>query len=106
MPPKQAAQLVEILCRAMDAAHRAGIIHRDLKPANVLLTRKPSVEEIHAGAFPLGEPKITDFGLAKDIKGQSSQTQSGAVLGTPDYMAPEQAAGKISEVGPPADIYA
>jgi WD40 repeat protein len=106
MEARLAARLVEILAKAMYVAHHAGIIHRDLKPANILLGRKPSQLEVQSGAFPMGIPKITDFGLAKDIKGQSSQTQSGAILGTPNYMAPEQAAGKISEIGPSADTYA
>src|SRR5207302_17503 len=91
-PAKQAAQLVETLARAMDFSHQRGIIHRDLKPANILLTAD-------------GTPKITDFGLAKRLQEESGQTQTGAVLGTPSYMAPEQAAGKTREIGPAADIY-
>src|SRR5262245_59647670 len=77
----------------MHAAHEAGIIHRDLKPANVLLAAD-------------GTPKITDFGLAKNFTepGQG-KTRSGAVMGTPSYMAPEQAEGK-KDVGPLADVYA
>ncbi len=92
-PPRQAAQMVETLARAIQATHRHGIVHRDLKPANILLTGD-------------GIPKITDFGLAKQLDTQGGQTQSGAVLGTPSYMAPEQAQGKASTVGPAADIYA
>ena len=76
----------------MEEAHKHNIIHRDLKPSNILLTE----DDI---------PKITDFGLAKDLD-SAGQTQSGAVLGTPSYMAPEQAAGKVREHGPAADIYA
>jgi serine/threonine protein kinase/formylglycine-generating enzyme required for sulfatase activity len=90
-PPAQAAQIVQTLARAVQAAHEQGIVHRDLKPANVLLAAD-------------GTPKVTDFGLAK--QGDSGMTATGEVLGTPSYMAPEQAAGKTREVGPAADIYA
>lgn len=92
LPPQEAAILVEVLARAMDTAHRAGIIHRDLKPANVLLTAD-------------GTPKVSDFGLAKKLE-DSGQTASGALLGTPSYMAPEQAAGQTRTIGPAADVYA
>jgi tetratricopeptide (TPR) repeat protein/tRNA A-37 threonylcarbamoyl transferase component Bud32 len=88
-----AARTVEQLARAMAYAHEHGIIHRDLKPANVLLTAE-------------GEPKITDFGLAKRLESDSSQTKSGTLMGTPNYMAPEQARGEVREVGPLADVYA
>src|SRR5262249_8394281 len=91
--PLQAAQLVETLAHAMHAAHERGIVHRDLKPANVLLA-------------PDGTAKVTDFGLAKRLDGSAGQTQSGAILGTPSYMAPEQAGGKGKQVGPAADVYA
>jgi tRNA A-37 threonylcarbamoyl transferase component Bud32 len=92
LPPKQAAALVEQLARAVQAAHDKGIVHRDLKPANILLAED-------------GTPKITDFGLARKL-GEAGQTASGAVMGTPSYMAPEQAAGKSKEAGPRADVYA
>ena len=85
--------MVMALCRAMAEAHARGIIHRDLKPANVLLTLD-------------GQPKITDFGLAKQMEGDSQQTRSGAIMGTPSYMAPEQAWGQTREIGPLSDQYA
>jgi WD40 repeat protein len=93
-PGRRAAELVQTLARAIDHAHGQGIVHRDLTPANVLLTRA-------------GLPKITDFGLAKVLVGGGpTLTQTGAILGTPSYMAPEQAAGKAKEVGPATDVYA
>src|SRR5207302_6585195 len=93
LPAGAAAELVETLARAMHYAHQQGIIHRDLKPANVLLTTD-------------GTPKITDFGLAKQLDSASGQTQTGSIMGTPSYMAPEQAAGRTREIGPATDIYA
>ena len=91
--PREAAAVVEKLAHAMHVVHQQGIIHRDLKPANILLTAD-------------GTPKITDFGLAKDLGSESGQTASGAVMGTPSYMAPEQASGKVKEIGPLSDVYA
>ncbi len=86
-----AAQIIEVLARAIHYAHEQGIIHRDLKPANVLLT-------------PEGVPKIADFGLAKNLR-DSGHTQSGTVLGSPCYMSPEQASGSVREAGPTTDVY-
>jgi WD40 repeat protein/tRNA A-37 threonylcarbamoyl transferase component Bud32 len=90
-PPRQAAAWLETLARAIHCAHAAGIVHRDLKPSNVLLTAD-------------GQPKICDFGVAKRLEGSDVRTQSGMLVGTAEYMAPEQAAGQ--EVGPAADIHA
>jgi WD40 repeat protein/tRNA A-37 threonylcarbamoyl transferase component Bud32 len=99
-PPQQAATLVEKLARAVQAAHEAGVIHRDLKPANVLL--------VESSDTPLEKstPKVTDFGLAKRLDQANGPTQSGDVMGTPSYMAPEQARGLAKSVGPAADVYA
>jgi hypothetical protein len=91
-PPEQSARLLETLARAIHYAHQRRIVHRDLKPGNVLLTSD-------------GVPKITDFGLAKRVDA-AGLTQTGAVVGTPSYMAPEQAEGKSRTAGPAADIYA
>jgi hypothetical protein len=90
--PTEGARLVETLARAMHAAHQRQIVHRDLKPSNVLLTAD-------------GTPKIADFGLAKRLD-EAGQTQTGAVLGTPSYMAPEQAEGRSGAIGAAADVYA
>ena len=93
MASDQSAGLAETLAHAMSYVHQHGVVHRDLKPANVLLTVD-------------GVPKITDFGLAKWLDASSGHTQSGVILGTPGYMAPEQAKGQTSPVGPATDVYA
>jgi WD40 repeat protein/serine/threonine protein kinase/tetratricopeptide (TPR) repeat protein len=104
-PPWAAAQLVEALARAMHYAHEKGIVHRDLKPANILLAPRA----LAPGAKPqTGDcvPKITDFGLAKKLDEDSGQTRTGSILGTPNYMSPEQATGQVHAIGPASDIYA
>jgi serine/threonine-protein kinase len=93
LPAREAARLVEALARAVQLAHSRNVVHRDLKPANVLLTAD-------------GTPKITDFGLARQLDTDSGATQAGQVMGTPSYMAPEQASGQSHEAGPAADVWA
>lgn len=88
---RRAAEYLESTARAVHYAHTRGIIHRDLKPANVLLDEND-------------QPKVTDFGLAKQMTSRSDQTRTGAILGTPSYMSPEQAAGSKS-IGPSSDVY-
>ena len=90
---KKAATMVQKLCTAMQYAHENGILHRDLKPANVLLDEN-------------GIPKITDFGLAREIDAEgSTATNEGTIMGSPSYMPPEQARGKLSELSPKSDLY-
>jgi tetratricopeptide (TPR) repeat protein len=113
-PARAAAELVCTLAGAVQAAHERGIVHRDLKPANVLLAsdRRASslacpAEEGKQGCLPYDAvPKITDFGLAKRLDTSSGRTPSRAVLGTPSYMAPEQAQGRSGTAGPAVDVYA
>jgi serine/threonine-protein kinase len=89
--PEKAARLVALVARAVQHLHEQGIVHRDLKPSNILLDEK-------------GQPYVTDFGLVKML-GSTNQTTTGAILGTPAYMAPEQATGRAEQVGPHSDVY-
>jgi tetratricopeptide (TPR) repeat protein len=94
LPPRAAAGMLETLARAVHYAHERGIIHRDLKPANILLATD-------------GTPKITDFGLAKQMdQGPEQSTRAGVIAGTPAYMAPEQATGRTDQFGPRTDVWA
>src|SRR5262249_39714331 len=100
LQPKAAAALVLTLARAMHYAHQSGIIHRDLKPANILLVGARDAPIEHC------VPKVSDFGLAKRIDSEVNGTGTGEIVGSPSYMAPEQAQGRSKQVGPAADIYA
>jgi WD40 repeat protein len=109
LPTDPAARLVELLARAVQHAHEQGVIHRDLKPANILLQKAETPVSAVSSLIPHPSsllPKIADFGLAKLLEEDSGQTQSGAILGTPSYMAPEQAEGRPSQITPTADVYA
>ncbi len=90
--PDAAAELTATLARAVHHAHTQGVLHRDLKPGNVLLTAE-------------GRPKVMDFGLAKRLNDESGMTRTGVVMGTPSYMPPEQATGRVREIGPASDVY-
>lgn len=91
LPPREAAEIMKKVAESVAYAHERGVIHRDLKPANVLLDEK-------------GEPRVTDFGLAKQVESDSDLTRTGDVMGTPSYMPPEQASGRTEDVGPQADV--
>ncbi len=104
LPAREAARLVETLARAMHAAHGKQVIHRDLKPANILLSPLPDAGE-GSEVRGIGTPKISDFGLARKLD-DAGQTQTGTILGTPSYVAPEQASGQSKELSPACDVYA
>ncbi len=109
LPLREAAVYVQVLAKAVHYAHAHNILHRDLKPANVLLkqatfdgvTRGTVGQAVEVTSIPI----LTDFGLAKDLSAQVQNTESGTMVGTPNYMAPEQALGKIHELGPPTDVW-
>jgi WD40 repeat protein/tRNA A-37 threonylcarbamoyl transferase component Bud32 len=104
--PGASAHMIETLARTMQTVHQHGLVHRDLKPANILLVRGDGSDAVHHSPLATHEPKVTDFGIAKLLEAKRSQTVSGSILGTPMYMAPEQAEGGKTGVGPAADIYA
>lgn len=92
LAPRDLARCMRALAQAVHYAHRQGVIHRDLKPSNILLDAD-------------GQPHITDFGLAKRLHDDNGQTRTGTILGTPSYMAPEQAEGRSDDIGPRSDVY-
>jgi tRNA A-37 threonylcarbamoyl transferase component Bud32 len=102
--PRKAAEIVRTLAEAMHHAHACGVVHRDLKPANVLLLRRDSTEPGAEDPWSF-EPMVSDFGLAK-LLDEEGPTRTGTVLGTPQYLAPEQAEGRCRDVGPATDVHA
>jgi eukaryotic-like serine/threonine-protein kinase len=92
LPAEEAARCVAAVARAVGHLHERGFVHRDLKPSNILLDER-------------GQPYVTDFGLVKMLQTDSHKTSTGAILGTPSYMSPEQAAGHVDQVGPLSDVY-
>ena len=112
LPPRRAAELVRTLGEAIHAVHLQGVVHRDLKPSNILLDFRESPEAVCGegksgkGIWPRNAiPKITDFGLAHRLDDTEGLTVSGEILGSPSYMAPEQARGDIRQLGPATDVY-
>lgn len=118
LAPASAAELVEVLARAVHHAHARGVVHRDLKPANILLGKdegrrtkdEPQADSSSGSSFVLHPssltPKLTDFGLAKRLGADIGHTATGEVIGTPTYMAPEQALGETAVIGPHTDVWA
>jgi WD40 repeat protein len=112
---REVVEMVRVVALAVHAAHEEGLVHRDLKPANILLAeaggqktedgeQRAGKEKMTPASLPSPVPKVTDFGLVKRLD-QSDLSRTGELLGTPNYMAPEQAAGR-KDIGPPADVYA
>ena len=122
-PPRAVAELLAAVADAMGYAHRRGVVHRDLKPSNIMLDVAPDPTRRAPHAVPGNEspaelaaiarlelsayiPRVTDFGFAKLMERTDDATRTGTVIGTPQYMAPEQAEGRLDRIGPPTDVYA
>jgi WD40 repeat protein len=101
-----AAKLLSLLAQALEYSHQHGVLHRDLKPSNVLLEQKPSSAKTPLDDLADYTPKLIDFGMAKVAEETDHQTRTGVLVGTPAYMAPEQAAGQVRQIGPPTDVFA
>jgi serine/threonine protein kinase len=118
LPPVVAAELMEIIARAVHHAHTRGIVHRDLKPGNILLQQEDEGSSSGKGDKSSGsgacfsisdasfQPKVADFGVAKQLGASTDHTATGEIIGTPGYMAPEQAQGNTDLIGPACDVYA
>jgi serine/threonine-protein kinase len=106
LPARDAARLVAALADAMHLAHSRNLVHRDLKPANILMQNVECRMQNAKDNSAFGIPKVTDFGLVRQLDADSGQTFDGVVIGTPSYMAPEQAEGRARSAGPAADVYA
>jgi len=104
VPVETAAGIVQQLADAVEHAHQQGVLHRDIKPGNILLDDTAPLKKANC-ELPFS-PKLTDFGLAKVLELQEDQTRSGIIIGTPQYMAPEQADGRSRDVGPHTDVHA
>jgi WD40 repeat protein/serine/threonine protein kinase len=106
VPVRMAATMVRDLADAVQHAHSRGVLHRDIKPGNVMLVSSSAAETVSSTGETELRPRLTDFGMAKVMEQKSNETRTGATIGTPAYMAPEQAAGKVREIDSRTDVYA
>jgi serine/threonine protein kinase len=99
LTPRRAIEVMRQVAEAAHFAHEQGIVHRDIKPGNILVMEEPGMPDAPPTAY------VTDFGLAKAITGDKSLSMSGDITGTPSYMAPEQASGRLHDIGPATDVW-